>query len=56
VHQESPWDLLGLVVLGGVLSTAYQALYGVLSKQWAAACLLTVVVAGVLAALLAWLG
>jgi hypothetical protein len=55
VHHESPWDLLALVVLGGVLSTAYQGFYGVLSRQWAAACLLTVVAAGVLAALTAWL-
>ncbi len=55
LHHESAWDLLALVVLGGVLSTAYQAFHRVLSKQWAAACLLTVVAVGLLAALMTWL-
>lgn len=55
VRQESSWDLLALVVLGGMLSAAYQAFHGVLSRQWAAACLVTVVAAGAIAALTAWL-
>jgi hypothetical protein len=55
VYHESAWDLLALVVLGGVLSSAYQGFHRVLSRQWAAACLLTVVAAGVLAALMTWL-
>jgi hypothetical protein len=55
VDHESPWDLLALVILGGLLSTAYQGFHGVLSKQWAATCLLTVIVAGALAAFVAWL-
>src|SRR5881275_1494500 len=53
--RESSCDLLGLVVAGGLLSTAYQGFHGVLSRQWAAACLSTVAVAGVLAAAMAWL-
>jgi hypothetical protein len=55
VHRESPWDLMALVVLGGILSAAYQGLHKVLTLRWAAICLLTVVAAGVLAALTAWL-
>jgi tryptophan-rich sensory protein len=55
VQHESAWDLLALVVVGGILNTAYQGFHVVLSKQWAATCLLTVVAAGVLAALVTWL-
>ena len=55
VHRESPWDLMALVVLGGILSAGYQGLHKVLTARWAATCLLTVVAAGALAALTAWL-
>jgi hypothetical protein len=55
VHRESPWDLLGLVVLGGLLSAGYQAAYRVLSRHWAVVSLLTTACAAVLAALIAWL-
>ena len=55
VHNESPWDLMGLVVLGGILSAAYQWFNKVLTPQWAVTCLLTVGAAGALAALTAFL-
>jgi hypothetical protein len=55
VHHESPWDLMALVVLGGVLSAAYQGLHKVLTAQWAVTCLLTIVAAGALAVLTVWL-
>jgi hypothetical protein len=55
MHHESPWDLMALVVLGGILSAAYQWFHKVLTAQWAATCLLTIVVAGALAALTVWL-
>jgi hypothetical protein len=55
VNHESAWDLLALVVLGGVLSAAYQRVHRVLSRQWAATCLLSVVAAATLAVLMAWL-
>jgi hypothetical protein len=55
VHHESSWDLLTLVVLGGVLSAALQGFHKVLSRQWAMSCLLTVGAAAVLAALISWL-
>src|SRR5438270_787636 len=52
-RNESSWDLLALIVLGGLLSAAYQGFHKVLSRQWAMICLLTVVAAAVLAALIA---
>ncbi len=55
MHHESPWDLMALVVLGGVLTSAYQWFHKVLTAQWAATCLLAIVVAGALAGLTVWL-
>lgn len=55
VEHESAWDLMALVVLGGVLSAAYQGIHKVLTAQWAVTCVLTVVAAGVLAAITAWI-
>jgi hypothetical protein len=49
--NDSVWDLLGLVVLGGVVTTAYQFRGRVLSRRW----LLLSATAGVLAAALAGL-
>lgn len=51
---EAAWDLLALVVLGGVLSTAYQGFFGILSKHWAVVTLLSVAAAIVVAALAVW--
>jgi hypothetical protein len=55
VHHASNWDLMALVVLGGILSAAFQWFNKVLSAQWAATCLLTMVAAGTLAAITVWL-
>lgn len=55
LYDESPWDLLLLVVLGGGVGTAYQVRHKVLSRHWAVASLVAVVVASALAALVAWL-
>ena len=54
VHDESPWDLMALVILGGFLSAAYQWFHQALAARWVPVCL-TIVAAGVLAALIAWL-
>jgi hypothetical protein len=54
VHNESPWDLMALVILGGLLSAAYQWFHKVRPERWVPICL-TIVAAGVLAAVLAWL-
>ncbi|MDX2060366.1 MAG: hypothetical protein SFV24_21330 [Gemmatimonadales bacterium] len=37
VREESSWDLLGLVVAGGVLTTVYQGRRQILSRRWAMA-------------------
>jgi hypothetical protein len=49
VRDESPWDLLLLVVLGGGVGTAYQSSHRVLSKRWAVASLIAVLLAAALA-------
>jgi hypothetical protein len=54
VHNESPWDLMALVILGGLLSAAYLWFHKVRTERWVPICL-TVVAAGVLAAVIAWL-
>lgn len=54
VRNESPWDLLLLVILGGVVGTAYQGSHRVLSKPWVIASFTAVVIAAALALLLVW--
>lgn len=55
VGRESSWDLLALVVLGGVVTTLYQWANKVLSRSWAVAAITTVVIAALLAGAIAWL-
>ncbi len=52
VRQESSWDLLALVVLGGVVSSVYQGRQHVLSWRWAKLSLAAMGIAIVLAGLL----
>ena len=52
VLQQNSWDLLALVILGGATATIYQGTSKVLSRPWAIATVLTLVVALVLAAVL----
>ena len=47
---EAPWDLLGLVVLGGLVGTAYRIQKRAVSRRWGLVLVLTVVVALALAA------
>lgn len=49
VLQQSSWDLLGLVVLGGATATLYQGTNKVLSRHWIIATFATLVIAGLLA-------
>jgi len=53
-HNESPWDLMALVILGGLLSAAYQWFHQTLIARWVPIGL-TMIAAGVLAAVIAWL-
>ncbi len=34
MYQESPWDLLGLVILTRLFTAAYQAFHHVLTGKW----------------------
>ncbi len=54
VTKEAAWDLLGLVILGGVVSSSYQATHRVLGKRWVRGSLLTMAAAAVVAVLM-WL-
>jgi hypothetical protein len=51
---EASWDLLGLVVLGGLVGTAYRMQRRAVSRRWGLVLVLTVAVALVLAAVLAF--
>jgi hypothetical protein len=53
VHNEASWDLLALVVLGGVVNAGYQGMYRVLSGRWVALVTVTMLAAAVLAAIMA---
>jgi hypothetical protein len=46
---QNSWDLLALVVLGGVVSASYQGLHQVLYKRWILITALTIVTAALLA-------
>jgi uncharacterized membrane protein YdcZ (DUF606 family) len=50
VRHESAWDLMALVIAGGVVASVYQGGKQVLSRRWAMTNVIAVVVAGVLAA------
>jgi 1,4-dihydroxy-2-naphthoate octaprenyltransferase len=49
VLQQSSWDLLGLVILGGATATMYQGTSKVLSQRWIMSTVATLVIAGLLA-------
>ena len=51
VRHESSWDLFGLVILGGVVATAYQGSNRVLGPRWAKSTAL-VMISGAVVALL----
>jgi hypothetical protein len=50
---EAPWDLLALVMGGGLLCTLYQGKHRILGRTWARAALVAFCVGAVLAAVLA---
>ncbi len=53
-RHEASWDLMGLVIAAGVVSTLYKARYQALAHGWVKAAVFAAVVAGTIAALLAW--
>jgi hypothetical protein len=54
VNREASWDLLGLVILGGLVGTAYRVRRRVVSRRWELVVLGTVVVAFAVAAIIAF--
>jgi hypothetical protein len=53
--RESSWDLMALVVLGGVVTTLYQWSYRVLSRRWLFVAIATGLLAAVIAALIVFI-
>lgn len=49
IWRQSSWDLLALVILGGIVTTLYQWTHGILSRHW----VIVTIVAGVTAAAVA---
>jgi hypothetical protein len=54
VERETSWDLLALVVLGGLVGTAYRLRQRVVSRRWELVLVGTVAVALVVAAIVAF--
>ena len=52
VHGEAPWDLMALVVAGGVVANTYQAANRVLTGQWVKMQIVTLIVAAIIAAVI----
>jgi hypothetical protein len=53
VRHEASWDVMALVILGGVICTVYQARQKVLAHGWVMKVVLGACIAGVIAAVLA---
>jgi len=53
VRQEAGWDLLALVLLGGLVTTLYQAANKILTRRWALMGFAVALVAAVVAAAIA---
>ena len=49
VWRQSSWDLLALVVLGGIVTTLYQWTHRVLTRHWVMVTVVAVVLAAVVA-------
>lgn len=52
VNDEAAWDLIGLVILGGIVGLAYRARQGVALGRWTLALLAAGGIAAIVAALI----
>ena len=52
VHGEQPWDLLGLVIVSGAITTAYQGNQRVLTRRWVMLSVAAVVAAMLIGAIM----
>ena len=55
VANETAWDLLALVIVGGMVTSAYQWTHDILTTRAAATALGGIVLAALLALILVWL-
>lgn len=53
ILYQSSWDLLTLLILGGVTATLYQGINKVLSRRWIMVTVAALIIAGLLAGTLA---
>ena len=53
VRHEAAWDLMALVVVGGIVCTVYQARQKILAHGWLRKVVLVACIAGVIAAVVA---
>jgi hypothetical protein len=56
IDREASWDLLGLVILGGLVGTAYRTRQRAVSRRWTLVLIGTAAVALVVAAIAAFVG
>lgn len=56
VNGEAAWDLIGLVILGGIVGLAYRARQGVALGRWTLTLLATMGIAAAAAALITLAG
>ncbi|RPH78752.1 MAG: hypothetical protein EHM80_09505 [Nitrospiraceae bacterium] len=49
---EQSWDLLGLVLLGGIVNAGYQRMHRVVYRRWVVLSVVTMITAALLAALM----
>lgn len=52
-RNEAPWDLFGIIILGGFVTSVYQYQQKVIGKSWVRASWLTVLIAFVLGLVIA---
>lgn len=48
--NEAPWDLFGLIFLGGLVTTVYQYRYKIFTKKWTKDILILIVISAIVAA------
>jgi hypothetical protein len=52
---EQSWDLIALVVLGGLVNAGYQGIHRVIYRRWVVLSIVTLIVAALLAAIMVML-
>jgi len=53
--NEAPWDLFGLIFLGGLVTTVHQYRYKIFTKKWIKDIILLIVISAIAAAVITFL-